>query len=230
LLGKRERKTHEGGDPGRQSAWKTKAGKRLFGGLLLLAGLCAAVYGDVQTEAASIHHSPASAPCRPVAIVFGAGYSAQGLSPVLADRVRTAVDLYRSHRVKKLLMTGDNSRRDYNEPEAMRQFAVALGVPERDIVLDYAGFRTYDSLFRARDIFGVRQALLVTQSYHLPRALYTAHRLGIDAEGVAAERRRYAEQSSLDRREVLAVFNAWLQTNITHPHPHFLGRREPIAL
>ena len=70
----------------------------------------------------------------------------------------------------------------------MRRYAIALGVPARDIVLDYAGFRTYDSLYRARDIFGIRQALLVTQSYHLPRALYTAHHLGIDAEGVAAEK------------------------------------------
>jgi vancomycin permeability regulator SanA len=183
---------------------------------------------DVRTEAARIHHMPDSAPAKPVAIVFGAGYSAQGLSPVLEDRVRTATELYKTGRVRKLLMTGDNSRPSYNEPEAMRQRAIALGVPAFDIVLDYAGFRTYDSLYRARDIFGIRQALLVTQSYHLPRALYIARHLGIDAAGVAAEKRVYAEQPGFDRRELLAICNAWLQTNITHPRPHFLGRKERV--
>lgn len=189
-----------------------------------------AVYSDVQTASAGIHHSVREAPACPVAVVFGAGYSEEGLSLVLADRVRTAADLFKTGRVRKLLMTGDNSRPDYNEPAAMRKFAMSLGVPGRDIVLDFAGFRTYDSLYRARDIFGIRRALLVTQSYHLPRALYTAHRLGISAEGVAAERHRYPEQPGLDRREILAVYNAWLQTNITHPRPHFLGRREPLSL
>ena len=105
-----------------------------------------------------------------------------------------------------------------------------LGVPDRDIVLDFAGFRTYDSLYRARDIFGVRHALLVSQSYHLPRALYTASRLGIDAAGVAADRHRYAEQPAFNRRELLAICNAWIQTNITRPRPHFLGRKEPLTL
>jgi len=127
-------------------------------------------------------------------------------------------------------MTGDNSRNNYNEPEAMRQFALHLGVPDRDIVLDYAGFRTYDSLFRARDIFGVKQAVLVTQTYHLPRAIYTASKLGMDVVGAAAERQAYPEQRGFERRELLAVYNAWLQTNITHPIPHFLGRKESMGL
>lgn len=209
---------------------RRKIGRGLFGIVAAAAGIMWAMIGDVRTESASIHHQAAAAPAKPVAIVFGAGYSAQGLSLVLEDRVRTAAELYKAGRVRKLLMTGDNSRLSYNEPEAMRRYAIALGVPARDIVLDFAGFRTYDSLYRARDIFGIRQALLVTQSYHLPRALYTAHHLGIDAEGVAAEKHRYREQPGWDRRELFSICNAWLQTNITHPRPHFLGRKEPIAL
>jgi SanA protein len=203
-------------------------GRRAAGVCLALFAILWALIADVRTEAARIHRVSDEAPAKPVAIVFGAGYSAQGLSLVLADRVRTAAELYKSSRVRKLLMTGDNSRLSYNEPEAMRRYAVSLGVPARDIVLDYAGFRTYDSLYRARDIFGIRSALLVTQSYHLPRARYIADHLGIGVEGVAAEKHLYPEQPGFDRRELVSICNAWLQTNITHPRPHFLGRREPI--
>jgi vancomycin permeability regulator SanA len=200
----------------------------MAGSILVGAAVLAAMIADVNTAAQNISATTEGAPIRPVAIVFGAGYSSQGLSLVLEDRVRTAVDLYRAGRVRKLLMTGDNSRMSYNEPVAMRRFAESLGVPDGDIVLDYAGFRTYDSLYRARDIFGIRDALLVTQSYHLPRALYTARRLGIEASGVAAERHAYPEQRFFNRREILAICNAWIQTNITRPRPHFLGPKEPI--
>lgn len=100
----------------------------------------------------------------PVAIVFGAGIG----NAVIDDRVQTGVDLYKQGRVRKLLMTGDNGRVGYDEPGAMKVTAIAAGVPAGDIICDYAGFRTYDSLYRARDIFGVTQAALVTQGYHLP--------------------------------------------------------------
>ena len=96
-----------------------------------IPALFAVVYADVRSAGSAIYHDVLSVPSRPVAIVFGAGYSEQALSLVLEDRVRTAVDLYRAGRVKKLLMTGDNSRLNYSEPEAMRRFALRLGVPER---------------------------------------------------------------------------------------------------
>ena len=96
----------------------------------------------------------------------------------------TAAQLYFSGKVEKLLMSGDNRFVDYNEPEAMRQYARSLGVPEEAIVLDYAGRRTYDTCYRARDIFGVQSAILVTQNFHLPRALFTCNALGIRATGV----------------------------------------------
>jgi SanA protein len=111
-------------------------------------------------------------PTRGVAIVFGAGVWPDGrLSDILVDRVETAVELYRRGKVQKLLMTGDNRFINYNEPGRMRAYALARGVPDHDIVLDYAGRRTYDSCYRANYIFGVRDAILVTQAYHLDRAL-----------------------------------------------------------
>jgi len=113
-------------------------------------------------------------------------------TPALADRVWTAAALYKAGKVRKLLMSGDNRFINYNEPETMRQYALAQGVPDEDIVLDYAGRRTYDTCYRAEHIFGVQDAILVTQWFHLDRALYTCGKLGIDAVGVAADRRDYA--------------------------------------
>jgi len=159
---------------------------------------------------------------RPVAIVFGAGVYPNGqLSPMLADRVATAVDLYRAGKVTKLLMTGDNSVFTYNEPWAMADYAIALGVPEADIAFDYAGRRTYDSCWRAKHIFGLDQVVLVTQRFHLPRALYLCQAFGVDAVGVPADRRSYPVRTRvwLALREVLARVWAWLDIHIIHPQP-----------
>lgn len=188
--------------------------------ILLAAG--AMVYANVHSYRCLICPSVAAAPARPVAIVFGAAGS------ILEDRVQTGVDLYKAGKVWKLLMTGDNSRNGYDEPDAMKQEALDLGVPARDIVCDYAGFRTYDSLYRARDIFGVRSAILVTQGFHLPRALFLARKLGMDVVGVDAAKHFYGGQIAYDIREVGAVEVAWFQANITHPRPKFLGRPEPL--
>src|SRR5205085_5111818 len=126
-------------------------------------------------------------PCNHVALVFGAGLKPDGSpSAMLYDRVATAADQYLGNKVDKLLMTGDNSSTDHNEVEAMRKTAVDLGVADEDIVLDYAGFSTYDSCYRARDVFGLNEATLVTQRFHLPRALYTCNRIGVESVGVAA--------------------------------------------
>lgn len=105
-----------------------------------------------------------------VAIVFGAGLRRDGTpTTILRDRVETAVALYRQGKVEKLLFSGDNSYIDYNEPGSMKEYAMSLGVPETDIVLDFAGRRTYDTCYRAQEIFGLEKALLVTQPYHLPQ-------------------------------------------------------------
>ena len=176
-----------------------------------------------------LHSVEQTAP-KPVAIVFGAGLWRDGTpTPVLRDRVATAADLYFAGKVEKLLMSGDNRVQNYNEPGAMRDYAISLGVPAEDIVLDYAGWRTYDTCYRARDIFSVKDAILVTQGFHLPRAIYTCNILGVTASGVPADRRVYRRGSRAywNLREVFATHVAIWEVHITHPLP-VLGKPEPI--
>lgn len=170
------------------------------------------------------------APARRVAIVFGAGLSRDGSpSPILRDRIETAVRLYMAGKVEKLLMSGDNRFVYYNEPGAMRAYAIHLGVPGEDIVLDYAGRRTYDTCYRARAIFMLQEAILVTQRFHLPRALYTCNQLHLDAIGVVADQRAYLKRSWLiwNLRELFATVVAFWELHISRPLP-VLGTPEPI--
>jgi SanA protein len=169
---------------------------------------------------------PADAPARRVAIVFGAGLRRDGSpSPVLEDRVASAADLYFAGKVEKLLMSGDNRFLNYNEPGAMLNYALKLGVPREAIVLDYAGRRTYDTCYRAKSIFGVTDALLVTQKFHLSRAVFTCNALGLPAEGVIADRRPYFGPADL--REYPASWVAFWDVWVAHPLP-VLGQPEPI--
>lgn len=172
-------------------------------------------------------------PHRPVAVVFGAQvYPSGRLSAMLADRVQVGARLYQAGKVKALLLTGDNHVDTYNEPEAMRRYALELGVPDEAIVLDYAGFRTYDSCYRARDVFKVSSAILVTQDFHLDRALLICDSLGLDAVGVAADFVRPSGYSavSLFRSQLrelpataMAVFDL-----LRGDQPAFLGEPLPI--
>jgi len=169
-------------------------------------------------------------PSAQVALVFGAGLRYDG-SPtaVLRDRVQAAVQLYKAGKVEKLLFSGDNSYLYYNEPGAMKEYAISLGVPAEDIVQDFAGRRTYDSCYRATAIFGITKAILVTQPFHLPRAVYTCRQMGIDATGFAAENIYFRKLSRLywNVREVPAALVALLDVHIVHPLP-ILGEAEPI--
>ncbi|MBI3762319.1 MAG: YdcF family protein [Chloroflexi bacterium] len=164
----------------------------------------------------------ASAPPTKVAIVFGAGLRRDGTpTSVLRDRLETAADLYFAGTVEKLLLTGDNRTKDYNEPESMRRYAIGLGVPDAALALDYGGRSTYDSCYRARAIFGLTEAVLITQAFHLDRALYLCDSFGINAVGVAANRRVYSVR--LERwwrlREVFATTVAWWNVNVARPLP-----------
>lgn len=182
------------------------------------------IYQEVESHKDGIYASVAAVPQMPAAIVFGAGINSREFH----DRIETAVSLYKEGKVTKLLMTGDNRYLNYNEPIAMKKAAVALGVPEADITCDFAGFRTYDSLYRAREIFGVKQAILVSQRYHLPRAIFLAHNLGLQVVGVDAAIRSYgAWQSWYDIREIAASEAAWFDV-ITRRKPKFLGKKEPM--
>ena len=174
--------------------------------------------------------SATDVPVRRVAIVFGAGLWRNGSpTPVLADRVSEAAALYFAGKVEKLLMSGDNRFVDYNEPEAMRQLALSLGVPDQAIVLDYAGRRTYDTCYRAKAIFRVDQAILVTQAFHMPRAIYICNLLGVESVGVQSDLRDFRKSSLLywNARELFATVSALWDVNISHPIP-VLGKQEPI--
>ncbi len=165
-----------------------------------------------------------------VVIVPGAGLSADGTpSAPLRDRVQAAVDLYQAGKVQKILMSGDNSTVYYNEPESMRQYALSLGVPDVDIVLDYAGRRTYDTCYRAREIFGIETAVITTQPYHLPRAVFLCDRLNINIQGVEVEQSRYVRARYIfwQVREVFATLAAVWDVYVSKPLP-ILGQPEPI--
>lgn len=170
------------------------------------------------------------APAERVAIVFGAGLTRSGQpTPILRDRVETAAELYFAGKVEKLLMSGDNRQISYNEPEAMRRYAISLGVPAEAIVLDYAGRRTYDTCYRAKAIFGLDSALLVTQGWHLPRALFTCNALGVRAVGVEAAKRRYwpVMLAIWNTREQVATLAAMVDVYVSRPRP-VLGTPQPI--
>jgi SanA protein len=175
-------------------------------------------------------YSIEAAPKRAAVIVFGAGLWRDGSpTPVLRDRVETAARLYFAGKAEKLVMSGSNPTVEYDEPGAMRAYALALGVPDEAIVLDYAGRRTYDTCYRARHIFGVRQATLVTQGFHLPRALYLCNHLGIDGVGVQASLREYRRSARAywNLREIAATLGALWDVHVARPLP-VLGDPEPI--
>lgn len=158
-------------------------------------------------------YTSASAPARRVAIVLGAGLRRDGSpTPVLRDRVETAVDLYRQGKASLLLMSGTAWSENYDEPAAMKEYALLLGVPESAILLDPAGTRTLETCRQALDKFDVHEAIIVTQQFHLPRALYLCSTQGIDAIGVAADRRVYSVFSNLvwNLRELPATLAAIL--------------------
>lgn len=191
--------------------------------IVLLPRLITGIYG-----AQRMYDEP-EAPARRAAIIFGAGLRRDGTpTAMLRDRVLTGAELYFSGKVEKLLMSGDNRFADYNEPESMRQFALSLGVPDSAIVLDYAGRRTYDTCYRAKAIFGVESALLVTQGFHLPRAVFLCNMLGMDTLGVEAIHCYWNGSPFMwDVREQFATVAAFLDLYVSSPLP-VLGAPEPM--
>lgn len=164
-------------------------------------------------------------------IVLGARVYRDGsVSPMLADRLDTALSLYRARKAPRILVSGDHGTGSYDEVNAMRRYLEGQGVPAEHIFMDHAGFTTYDTLYRARDVFGVRRAVVVTQRFHLTRSLFVADALGLDAEGVVADRRPYTLGSLVrsNVREVGARVKAAVQALAT-PRPRYLGPRIPIG-
>lgn len=162
-------------------------------------------------------------------IVLGCGVSASGNpSPMLEDRLKRGVALYQDGAAPKLLMSGDHGRESYNEVAVMKRYAVDAGVPSEDVFMDHAGFSTYETMYRAKAIFDAEKVVIVTQQYHLYRALYIADALGMEAYGVNADYRAYGGQIFRDFREILARVKDFA-TSIFKPKPTYLGEVIPVS-
>ena len=162
-------------------------------------------------------------------LVLGCLVKSDGVpSDMLSDRLTRGVELYELGAAPKLLMTGDHGRTDYNEVQAMKQFAMDREIDSSNVFMDHAGFSTYDSVYRARDVFAADKIIIVSQEYHLYRAIYIAEKLGLDAYGVAADYHTYRGQVYRDLREILARVKDAVIT-VFKPEPTYLGEVIPIS-
>lgn len=155
--------------------------------------------------------------------VLGCGVKTDGTpSDMLKDRLNRAIELYNLGISEKIIMSGDHGQPNYDEVNTMKNYVVNAGVPAESVFLDHAGFSTYESVYRAKEIFGVQRMVIVTQEYHLYRSLYVAEQLSIDAVGVSADYHTYAGQTLRDAREALARVKDWFNT-VFKPKPTYLG-------
>lgn len=161
-------------------------------------------------------------------IVLGAKVHGETPSVMLEDRILEGINLYNNGAADRLLMSGDHGRVEYDEVNVMKDYAVEQGIPSEKIFMDHAGFSTYESIYRARDIFQAKKVIIVTQDYHLYRALYDAEQLGLEAYGVAANPQEYAGQEARDKREKLARVKDFLYC-VFKPEPTYLGEAIPIS-
>ena len=160
-------------------------------------------------------------------LVLGCGVWGNTPSHMLEDRLRQGIELYENGASGKMLMSGDHGREDYDEVNVMKDFAADRGVDTDDIFMDHAGFSTYESMYRAKEIFKAEKVLIVTQDYHLYRAIYDARALGIDAYGIASNPREYAGQIYRDIREILARNKDFVYC-IIKPEPTYMGDEIPV--
>ncbi len=160
-------------------------------------------------------------------LILGAGVSGNSPSPMLEDRLKKGIEVYFQGAASKIIMSGDHSREDYDEVNVMKDYATKMGVPSVNVFMDHAGFSTYDSLYRAKEIFKANKIIIVTQEYHLYRALYIAKSLGLEAIGVPAIKTSYRGDTSREQREVLAR-NKDFFLSIIKPYPTYLGEEIPV--
>jgi vancomycin permeability regulator SanA len=189
---------------------------------LVLACNAAVIAGGTPFDASAAE----TADC---ALVLGARVYENGdVSQVLEDRLQTALDLYRAGKVSRILVSGDHHKDGYDEVNAMRRWLEARGVPPGDVFLDHAGLDTYSSMARAREVFRARRVIVVTQRFHLPRALYIARALGLEADGAPADRRVYRGAIWFELREIASRTRAVVDVT-THRTPRHLGPSIPIS-
>ena len=163
-------------------------------------------------------------------LVLGAYVDPKGnLCNMLEDRMKYGLELYNKNKSSKMLLSGDHGKNSYDEVNAMKKFAEERGVNKENIFLDHAGFSTYESMYRARDIFKAKKILIVTQEYHLMRAVYIARKLGIEAYGVASDPRDYYGIEYYKKREMVARVKDFLMVNVVKPKPTYLGEAIPVS-
>lgn len=161
-------------------------------------------------------------------LVLGAGIWGDKPSPMLEDRLNEAISLYKNGVSSKIIMTGDHGKTDYDEVNTMKNYAIQQGIPSEDIFMDHAGFSSYESMFRAKEIFGANKIVIVTQKYHLYRSIYIARQLGIEAYGVGADPRKYVGETYREIREILARDKDFIKC-IFKPEPTYLGDTIPVS-
>ena len=203
----------------------------VIAGIALLIGITAislSVYMVKATEksvfTADTFKNDEKADC---ILIFGAGVKDDKPKPMLRDRLLTGIELYKSGAAKKIIMSGDHGRADYDEVNVMRAFALEQGVRAEDIFLDHAGFSTYDSVYRAKNIFGAENIIIVSQKYHLYRALYISEKLDVKAAGVSANLNTYGGQLKRDIREIIARDKDFFKC-IVKPEAEIMGDKIPL--
>jgi SanA protein len=204
-----------------------------IGAALAVVGGAAINWTIVREASGRIFNGVATAPKNDVALVLGTAPRVGGgrwKNPFFENRMDAAAALFRAGKVRHLLISGDNGRREYDEPTAMRNALIARGIPERAITLDYAGFRTLDSVVRARAVFGQTKLTIVTDDFHLPRALFLARAAGVDAVGVVSPRVPNQWSRKTRAREIAARIAAWLDVSVLHTKPKFFGPKVPIEI
>ena len=161
-------------------------------------------------------------------LILGAGIWGNNPSPMLEDRLIQGISLYKERIAPKIIMSGDHGKEEYNEVQVMKDYAIKEGVPSEDIFMDHAGFSSYDSIYRAKEIFGAKKILIITQQYHLYRALHIAKKLELEAYGVASNLREYPNQLFREIREIFARNKDFVKCYFK-PEPTFLGEKIPIT-
>lgn len=212
--------------------------KRLFKIFIVLViigivGICAAfgISGFVKSSVSDRLITPeAAAELSDIdcIIVLGCRVNGETPSPMLSDRLTRGVELYDMNSAPKLLMSGDHGRVSYDEVNAMKQFAIDRGVPSEDVFMDHAGFSTYETMYRAKEVFAAKRVIIVTQKYHLYRAVYIAEQLGLEAYGVDSDLQNYIKQPYYNAREILARDKDFVKV-IFKPKPTYLGEVIPIS-
>ena len=195
-------------------------------GLLFIVSINLYIVGSTRGD---IHTSLDSVPTQQTGLLLGALVHSDGsLSTAVQDRVDTTVELYRDGKISKILVSGDHGQVNYDEVNTIRKHLMAKGVKEEDIFLDHAGFDTYDSVYRARDVFQVKSIVIISQAFHLPRAVFVAKALDVDAVGYVADKQDYPQRKRNTVREWLARIKSWKDV-VVEPQPTYLGETIPIT-